>query len=297
MDRDVDPESLFARERPRLRALAYRMLGTMSEAEDAVQECWLRWRDAPHAELETPEAWLTTVLTRLCVDVLRSARVRREQYVGPWLPEPIAERLEAPRSTDPSELSLAFLVVLESLSPLERAVFLLSEVFDYSFAEVALALDRSESACRKLAERARAHVREHRPRKASSREAHERALLGFLTACATGDVAGLSRMLAEDARATTDSGGHVRAARKVVHGRDRVARFLVGVSRHASEPYEVRVAEVNGTPAVLLFLRGALQSVLTLETDGEVIYSIQLVLNPEKLERVRAALEPSAPTS
>lgn len=274
----------FETERPRLRSLAYRMLGSMAEAEDVVQDAFLRWQSEDDARIDNPPGFLTTVVTRLCLDVQKSARSRREAYVGPWLPEPLMDIDPAPR--DPQSISLAFLVVLESLSPLERAAFLLAEVFDHTSAEIATILGRDEAACRQLVSRARAHVAARKPRFAPSREAHERVLTGFLMACATGDVGGLSKMLAADVTAWNDGGGRVRAALKPVFGPDRVARLIVGVLRKGPQDISVTVADVNGWPAIVVRHGAVVQSITDLETDGEHIFAVRTVLNPDKLHRV-----------
>lgn len=274
----------FESERARLCSLAYRMLGSMAEAEDVVQDAFLRWRAEDDSLIESPGAYLTTIVTRLCFDVQKSARARRESYVGPWLPEPVGGSEEPSR--DPQSISLAFLVMLETLSPLERAAFLLAEVFDCSHAEVGRILERDEAACRKLVSRAKAHVLERKPRFAPSREAHERVLAGFLMTCATGDVAGLSRMLAADVTAWNDGGGRVHAALKPVHGPDRVARFVLGVLKKGSRDLGATIADVNGWPCIVLRDGDRVVSITDVETDGERIFAIRSVLNPDKLRRV-----------
>jgi RNA polymerase sigma-70 factor (ECF subfamily) len=274
----------FEAERSRLRSLAYRMLGSMSEAEDVVQEAFLRWQGEDDAVIDNPAGFLTTVVTRLCLDVQKSARARREAYVGPWLPEPLMHDSPAPRDTE--SISLAFLVVLESLSPLERAAFLLAEVFDHTSAEIASILGRDEAACRQLVSRARAHVAARKPRFAPSREAHERVLMAFLTTCATGDVAGLSKILAADVTAWSDGGGRVRAALNPVVGPDHVSRFIVGVLRKGPQSFSVSLVDVNGWPAIVVRDGERVHSITDIETDGEVIFAVRSVLNPDKLRRV-----------
>lgn len=265
--------------RSKLFAIAYRMLGSAADAEDVLQDAWLRFQAAEG--VETPEAWLTTTVSRLCLDRLRSARARREVYVGPWLPEPVQTAVDDP---DPQSISLAFLVVLERLSPLERAAFLLHDVFDYSYAEVAAMLDASEATVRQLQHRARAHITEARPRFAPSKPAHERLLLGFVAACQGGDVSAIAAMLAGDARAITDGGGKARAARNVVHGQDDVARFLAGLVRKGGAAGLVlSMVEVNGWPALLMSVGGAPTGVVAIETDGLVVHAVHVVLNPDKL--------------
>jgi RNA polymerase sigma-70 factor (ECF subfamily) len=216
--------------------------------------------------------------------------VRRENYVGPWLPEPIVTGFGAsPMSplhqiTDRESISMAFLVLLESLSPLERAVFLLREVFDYEYAEIAQITERDEAACRQLCSRAKKHLREHRPRFPASPEAHAKMVGRFLDACSAGDIDGLASLLAEDVTAWMDNGGKVSAgARQRVQGRDKVAHGIIGHLSHLPEGTTVDVIEVNGLPALLVRVEGQIASVLTLEVDGDVIRTLRTVLNPDKL--------------
>jgi RNA polymerase sigma-70 factor (ECF subfamily) len=272
----------FEAHRPLLFGIAYRMLGDRAAAEDAVQETFLRARDAP--PLESPRAWLSTVVTRLCLDQLKSARARRESYVGPWLPEPL------PTSDDPllsrETISIAFLVLLETLSPVERAVFLLHEVFDYSHAEVAEIVGKEEAAVRQILHRAKQHVVARRPRFAGSREQHQRLLMGFVQACTGGDVDGLKKLLADDVVSLSDGGGKVLAALNPVEGADKVARMLVGLTRKGAAGATWELRTINGDIAVVGFLGGRVDSVLTLATDGEKITEIEIVRNPDKLSRL-----------
>lgn len=274
--------TLFGAHRSRLFGLAYRMLGSAAEAEDVLQEAHLRWQAAEHATIAAPGGWLTTVVSRLCLDQLKSARARREAYVGTWLPEP----LPTDRVADPPDLesiSLAFLVLLEALSPLERAVFVLREVFDYDFAEVAAIVGREEAACRQLAHRAREHVRSKRPRFARSREQHEQLLGAFLGAIAQGDLTGLQRLLADEVVALSDGGGQVKAARNPVFGPDRVARLCLGLGKKAGPDLALSIEEINGWPAAVLRIGDRVCVTLSLETDGERIYALHVVNNPDKL--------------
>jgi RNA polymerase sigma-70 factor (ECF subfamily) len=272
----------FEEHRARLFSIAYRMLGSKAEAEDMVQEAFLRWQAAPRDEVESERAYLTTVITRLCLDQMKSARARRETYVGTWLPEP----MRTCEPVDPQSISLAFLVLLESLTPVERAVYLLHEVFDYSHAEVAAMVGKEEAACRQLFHRARAHVTERRPRFAPSRADHERLLTGFLVAVQAGDLDGLRGMLAEDAVSWSDGGGKRLAARNLVHGADAIARLFVGIARKFEGVPELELAELNGWPAVILRQDGEVALVLGIETDGTVIHSVHLVANPDKLHGI-----------
>jgi RNA polymerase sigma-70 factor (ECF subfamily) len=274
--------TLFTAHRGRLFGLAYRMLGSAAEAEDVLQEAHVRWQAADHAAISAPGGWLTTVVSRLCLDQLKSARARREAYVGPWLPEPLpTERVADP--PDLESISLAFLVLLEALSPLERAVFVLREVFDYDFAEVAAILGREEAACRQLAHRAREHVRARRPRFARSREQHEQLLASFLAATTQGDLEGLQRLLADEVVAWSDGGAKAKAARNPVFGPDRVARLCLGLAKKATAGVALSIEEVNGWATAVLRLGGHAVATLAIETDGAKIYALHVVVNPDKL--------------
>jgi RNA polymerase sigma-70 factor (ECF subfamily) len=294
MDRARTAE--FEAQRARLKRLAYRMLGSVGEAEDAVQDAWLRWERAG-AEVQDPAAWLVRVVTRLCLDRLRAARAEREAYRGPWLPEPLIE----PMAEDPAEraedVSVAFLLALERLSPLERAVFLLREAFDEDYAAIAETLGRSEAAVRQLAARAKAHVREARPRYAVDRAQAERLAEAFLAAAASGDPAGLSALLAKDAVLVSDGGGKRSAALRVLVGREDIMRLYQGLAwRHAlADPdgtlavRSVRLVRINGLPGVVLELGDGPQTIaLEPGPDGRVaaIYSVR---NPDKLAHVTMA--------
>lgn len=283
MDRQHQAE-LFESHRRQLRAVAYRMLGSLAEAEDAVQEAYLRWQSVDPATIDSPRAFLTTVVTRLCLDQLKAARRTRETYVGPWLPEPV---LTASDSSDPETLSLAFLVLLESLSAAERAAYLLHEAFDYSHAEVAQILDKDEAACRQLCHRARTHIAQRRPRFAASKEQHLRLLSGFVQAVGAGDLAGLTGLLSADVVSYADGGGKVRAALNPVRGASSVARLYM--SRKGLTwlgPAQSEIADVNGWPSLILRREGRAQLVLTIETDGETISTVHLIVNPDKLARI-----------
>jgi RNA polymerase sigma-70 factor (ECF subfamily) len=274
----------FEAHRAHLFGVAYRMLGSAAEADDVLQEAWLRVRDVPDAEMRSPRAYLTSVVVRLCLDVLRSSRVKREAYVGPWLPEPIPSVAHDERA---SSLSFALLLLLESLSPLERAVFLLHEVFDYTHAEIAAVLERDEAAVRKLLSRAKEHVREGRPRFSTRKEDHERLLGQFVATIATGDLAGLEAILADGVTTHSDGGGRVQAALKVVSGRGNVARLWTGLAKKLGPvAYAATLREINGTPSIVLTIDGVIDQVLSIDTDGEKITAVYSVRNPEKLSRV-----------
>ena len=292
----VGPEvsETFDRHRPLLFSIAYRMLGSVMEAEDAVQEAYLRWRRVPEEEVRSEKAYLSAVVTRLCIDRLRSARARREQYVGPWLPEPLPDE----RAPDVAEavaeavaledsLSMAFLVLLESLTPVERAVFLLREVFGYEYAEIAEIVGKGEANCRQISRRARASVAARRPRFGRSPGQEERLMKGFVEACSAGDMDGLLAVLAEDVTLWSDGGGKARAARNPVYGAANVARFLIGALRKAPAGLAVRPTRVNGGPGLVgYFGDGTPQSATTFGFAGGRIAEIRLVVNPEKLEGV-----------
>ncbi len=280
----------FEAYRSLLFAMAYRMLGSAMEAEDIVQEAYLRYRATPPESIGTLKSFLTTIVHHLCINLLKSAQAQRENYVGPWLPEPILTGDSASpfsplrQITDRESISMAFLVLLESLSPLERAVFLLREVFDYEYAEIAQITGRDEPACRQLFSRAKKHISDHRPRFPASPEAHARMVDRFMQACLGGDLDGLMSLLAEDVTAWSDSGGKVSAAAlQPVQGRDQVARRIIGLLSHAPEGTTVDVIEANGLPALLVQVKGQIVSVLTLEVEGDFIRAVRNVANPDKL--------------
>ncbi|MBK7078453.1 MAG: RNA polymerase sigma factor SigJ [Myxococcales bacterium] len=275
---DDDPLARFEAHRPRLFGIAYRMLGSAADADDVLQEARVRWLAADRAAVRDARGFLVTMVSRLALDQLGSARARREAYVGPWLPEPIAT---AP-SADLHDLSLAFLRLLERLSPAERAAFLLAEVFDYSHAEVAAILGKSEEACRQLAARARRAVRDGRPRPVDA-AAHARVLAAFAATCASGDVAALERLLAADAACVSDGGGRARAARNVVTGANAVARLLIGLARKGAAATTVELGVVNGEPALVVRDAAGLHSVATLDVIDGQIATVCIVRNPDKL--------------
>jgi RNA polymerase sigma-70 factor (ECF subfamily) len=277
----------FAHERPRLLALAYRMLGSVAEAEDIVQDAFTRIADVDPATIRSAPALLTTVVTRLSINALNSARHRREQYVGPWLPEPIATQAEI----DPASVSIAFMVLLEALTPSERAAFLLHKVFDYSHEEIAAALGVEVATSRQLVHRAKQHLEQKKPRFEARPEVHARLFMAFGEACRTGDLDALKSLLADDVVCTADHGGKASAARKPVVGPDHVARLILGLIARL-DPYGARmeVAEVNGFPAALAILGNALISVVTFATDGDHICEIDIVRNPDKLATLASTL-------
>jgi RNA polymerase sigma-70 factor (ECF subfamily) len=296
----TDPAVSFEPHRRRLLGLAYRMLGSVSEAEDAVQDTYLRWHATDRSAVSDARAFLTTTTTRICLDTLKSARARREAYVGQWLPEPVVDTaaLAPDAQTELAEdLSIALLMALDRLSALERAAFLLHDVFDCSFGEVANTLGRSEAACRQLAARARTHVRESRPerestaRDRSDASTHHELVSAFVKAASSGDLETLMGLLAHDVRLTTDGGGKVVAALNVIEGADRTARFVVGaVKKGMPQGSTVRFAPINGLPGLIVYRPdGSVQSV-AFEIVDNLVRAIYAVSNPEKLSH----LAPSA---
>lgn len=284
----ASPQSdLFAEHRAYLLSLGYRMLGSMADAEDLVQETYLRWQQASPAEIRSPRAFLTTVLTRLALNYLDSARVRREQYIGPWLPEPIVTA-EPHDSAELSEsLTMAFLVLLESLSPLERVTFLLHEVFDYSHAEVASITGSTEAACRQAFRRAKAAIAERRPRFQPQPHAAEQLTQSFLHAMQQGSVEGLLALLHPEVITYSDGGGRVRAAINPIYGPDRTARFLAGIANKDTNRFLTRIpSEVNGQPAIIALLDGKPRGVLVLDIEDGRIRNVYIVVNPEKLHHL-----------
>jgi RNA polymerase sigma-70 factor (ECF subfamily) len=292
-----DPSASFEPHRRRLLGLAYRMLGSMAEAEDAVQEAYLRWHDADRTSVENPRAFLMTTTTRICLDVLKSARARREEYVGPWLPDPVTDTAALAPDTQTElaeDLSVALLLALDRLSPLERAAFLLHDVFDYSFSEVADALGRNEAACRQLASRARTRVRDARPKgvmpvRASSSidPKHSELISAFLAASRSGDIATLTRLLTSDARLVTDGGGKVQAALNVIEGADHVAAFLAGVVRKGwTDEMSMRFDMINGLPGLILNGPSGLVQTTAVEIEDSRVKTIYVVRNPDKLRHL-----------
>jgi RNA polymerase sigma-70 factor (ECF subfamily) len=287
----TDPLAAFEPHRRRLTGLAYRMLGSVAEAEDIVQEAWLRWHAAAQEKITDPGAFLARVVSRLCLDHLRSARVRRETYVGPWLPEPVLESAtyHAGTASDYAEdLTVALMLALERLSPLERAAFLLHDVFEMDFPEIAATLDRNPAACRQLAARAREHIREARPRFAVSADEGAKLAEAFLVASRSGDAAALARLLAEGAVLHTDGGGKRLAALNPIFGRDKIIRFLVATTAKAEglAAVAIRPAQVNGLPGfIATWPDGSIQTA-ALEIAGGVITAIYSVVNPDKLRHL-----------
>jgi RNA polymerase sigma-70 factor (ECF subfamily) len=279
------PTDVFERERPRLIGLAYRMLGTVTDAEDVVQDAWLRWQTVRLDQLERPEAWLTTVTTRVALDHLRSTRRRRETYVGPWLPEPLVTPAGPEDAAVLAEsLRLGFLTVLDQLTPMERAVFLLADVFAMPFAEIAATVDKSEVACRQIASRARRRVRQ--PTTSHDPDANRAITDALLAAIAVGDVAEVLERLAPDVVCVSDGGAARRAARRPVVGATRVARLLVNLAHRYTGDIEVRTASVNGDAGAVIVVGGEVDVVAAFEIQDRRVVAIRLVRNPDKLAHV-----------
>lgn len=285
---------VFEEHRNLLFAVAYRMLGTAADAEDAVQDAWIRWSAADRSDVQDPKAYLVRITTNVALDRLRSARAQRETYVGPWLPEPMLTSPDvAAEGAELSEsVSMAMLVVLETLSPLERAVFVLKEVFGYPYAEIARALDRTETSVRQLGTRARKHVEARRPRFEAGGAERRAATERFLDAVVGGDINRLMEALAPDVTLWTDGGGKVRAPRKIVHGADLIARFFATIT---TRPYEgvdprdwrLRRVEINGGPAVVVDgPDGPISAISATVGDDGRVRDIQLVANPDKLRAI-----------
>ncbi len=306
-----NPSESFEPYRRRLLGLAYRMLGSMADAEDAVQETYLRWHSTDRDRVSEPRAFLMTMTTRICLDMLTSARAQREEYVGSWLPEPVfdtAALTPDSRTELAEDLSIALLLTLDRLSPLERAAFLLHDVFDFSFSEVATALGRSEAACRQLAARARANVRTARPRGVIAQRAssggidtkHAQLLSAFASATESGDIHALTQLLASDVRVITDGGGKVRSALNAVEGADRVAQFLVDVTRKRPgawwrEDFTMRFAMINGLPGIVVDSpEGPVQTAAFEIEDGH-IRALYVVRNPDKLRHLAPARHERGP--
>lgn len=287
-----DAAATFAPLRPRLTRIAYRMLGSVAEAEDIVQDAYLRWHGADRAAVADPKAFLSKTVTRLCLDHLKSARVRRETYIGPWVPEPMIETIEQDEADD---ITLTLMMALERLSPLERAAFLLHDVFGQDFGEVAQAIERDAAACRQLASRAREHVRAAKPRFPVSPAQGADIARAFFAASRSGEVAPLQALLARDVTLYSDGGGKRLAALNPIHGDLNVARFVAGVMRKAAPvpAFGWRYEVVDGLPGVVVVENGEVMQTMAFEIDDGRITAIYVVRNPDKLKHVSA--RPSRP--
>ncbi|MGB7215066.1 MAG: RNA polymerase sigma-70 factor [Gammaproteobacteria bacterium] len=277
---------LFDEQRPRLLGLAYRMLSVMADAEDVLQDAYLRWRSVEISEIESPQAWLTTVVTRLSIDRLRRARIEREAYVGPWLPEPLSDPdVHSPETALELEgdLSIAFLVLLETLSPNERAAFLLHDVFDEDYSDVAAMLGKSEAACRQMVHRARERVTAKRRRFVVDDKTRVEMLRRFIAAASDGDRDALMALLAPDAALISDGGGKAIAALRPLYGAERIAWLFYAIARRGRGRAERKIVRVNGQPGLAQYFDGRLHSVAVIETDGERIFRQYTIANPDKL--------------
>ena len=312
-NKSVKRQAIFAQDRPRLQAIAYRMLGMIEEAEDMVQETFIKWQQVSLPEIQSPQAYLTTIITRLCIDYLRSARVRREQYIGTWLPEPIvSHKFDEPKEMVElaDSLAMAFLVMLERLSPIERAVFLLREVFEYDYDEISSIVAKNVPNCRQLVRRAKQHLKTDRSRFQVSLDRQEQLTHKFIAACDRGDLTGLIELLAADITLCSDGGGKVKALLKPIHGANKVARFLIALGRSKLIPrYDLELVIANGQIGILYSLEGVVQNIATFEftrdrvsdyrrsraasasaesslVPRDRIQAIYFVRNPDKLRRV-----------
>ena len=290
----------FELHRRHLMGVAYRMLGTAAETEDIVQETWLRWREAPRHDVLNPRSYLTTIATRLCLDYLKSARVQREQYVGQWLPEPVPARefigAGSPEATVEAmeSISYATMVVLERLSPLERAVFLLRDVFDFDYAEIANVVGTDEATCRQVQRRARRRLTEGEKRFESSYQERLRLTLEFLRAAGAGDFTGLRELLAEDVVQWGDGGGRMRAGLNPIYGREKVTR-LIEHNAHKVWFDAIQIIDLNGAPAAVLTTNGLPVDIILFQTQHGLITEMWQVRNPDKMHAVRRYLAAAPP--
>jgi RNA polymerase sigma-70 factor (ECF subfamily) len=290
----ADPSALtaFNEHRSLLFSIAYRMVGSVADAEDVLQDAFIKWQQSAHDEIRSPKAFLVTIVSRLCINRLQAVRVQREEYVGQWLPEPVV----TDSASDPASalwadesLSMAFLVLLERLTPVERAVFVLREVFDHDYAEIAEALGRTEANCRQILRRAKEHVHEARPRFTASARERNDLVARFLQATATGELDGLVSLLASDVVLHTDGGGKAPALPNPIHGATNVARAILGgLKKFAPRNQVVRLVEINGEPGVVSYVNGQPVSALVLH-GSELIHAIYVITNPAKLANMPAA--------
>ena len=280
-------DRVFEEHRPGLERLAYRMLGSLTDADDVMQEAYLKWTRQERTAVKSPRAYLTSMVTRLCIDQRRAVEARKETYVGPWLPEPVVGPVDPVEAAEAAEaVSMAVLVVLESLSPVERAAYLLRRVFDYGYDEIGEVLGKNEPACRQLVSRAEERVRDRRPRFDPDPVAAGRITNQFLATCATGDLGDLVNLLAEDAVLYSDGGGKVAAALAPIYGADRVARFILGVRKKGADRLRFEPVAVNGRPGVIAWDGDQVHSVLTLDVADGRVTNVFIVRNPDKLKRV-----------
>ena len=283
----------FEQFRPKLFGIAYRMLGSVMEAEDMVQETFLRWNATAdsHALIQSPNAFMTTIITRLCLDKLKSAQAQREQYIGEWLPEPLITTESPDQMVELAEsLSLAFLHMLERLTPTERAVFLLREVFEYDYGSIAQIVNKSDANCRQLLRRARQRVADERPRFDTNSAEQQTIMMQFAMACANGDMNGLINVLAPDAIEFSDGGGRVPAARRPIYGADKIARFILGLMRQAPDDFAYQIAQINGELGMLGTTEGRLFVAMNFHVEGGKITRIFSIINPDKLTHLQSLI-------
>ena len=281
----------FEPHRRRLFGLSYRMLGSVGDAEDAVQDTWLRWYRADRAAILNPEAWLVTACTRICIDRLRAAKLERENYPGTWLPEPLVELgVSLPNAEDAHEmaddLSMAMLMVMERLTPAERAAYLLREAFDYHYPQIAVALKKSEAACRQLVSRAQKHLKDARPRFEADEAAARHLAQKFAAATKAGDASMFAGLLAEDAMLWSDGGGKASAAINVIHGADKITRFFVGIAGKVPKDVRRVFAVINGQPGWILFDGETPYLALAMDIVEGVVRNVFIMRNPDKLARL-----------
>jgi RNA polymerase sigma-70 factor (ECF subfamily) len=284
--RSVESVQIFESHRARLFGLAYRMLGVRAEAEDVVQDAFLRWKDVRLDEVRSSEAWLTTTVTRLSIDRLRKLKTERENYFGPWLPEPLAEQdLHTPELAAElqDDVSIAFLTLLEALAPEERAAFVLHDVLDDDYVDIAEALGKTEAACRQLVHRARERVTSRRRRFQVDEATRRRMLERFMEIVASGDRTKIVQLFAHEAIATSDGGGKVIAVHRPLHGAERISYFYYAIRRALKPRIRTRIVPINGELGIAYYWDGVLQSLMTIETDGKVIHSVYTIRNPDKL--------------
>ena len=289
----TDALDYFQARRRRLFSIAYRMLGVRADAEDVLQDVYLRWQGADMAQLDSPEAWLVTVTTRLSIDRLRAAKAERAAYVGTWLPEPMVEEDMAASPEQAAEraddVAYALLVMLERLAPEERAAFLLRQVFDHDYADVARILGKSEAACRQLVHRARERVRHERRRYAVTPQTHRAQLEKFILAAQSGDYHRIMALLSDDVQNAGDGGGKMPATFHPLVGAARVARLYYAIARRNGDRLSYRIARINGEPGLLRYLDGRLEAALSFVMDGDGIAAIYTVRNPDKLRHIAQA--------
>jgi len=284
-----DHAQVFEQFRARLQGIAYRMLGSVAEAEDVVQDAWLRWHDAVRDDIVNLEAWLVSVTTRLSIDRLRAAKTQREHYCGIWLPEPVLS--EPPATPEQAkeradDVSMAYLMLLERLAPEARAAFLLRDVFDEDYAQISHILGKSQAACRQLVSRARMQLRDERPRFAASQETHRRLLGKFVQTLASGDLGAISALLAEDAVLMGDGGGRVPSFPEPLHGGRRIAQLFYASRLRFKDDLHIEIVCLNGRWALLRFVEGRIESAMEIESDGERIARLYVQRNPEKLRHL-----------